>query len=132
VLSTEKLNVFIDPIQIQQVLVNLLQNAFQAMSACPPAQRRLEITTSSFGSNAILSVRDSGPGISLADDSLFVPFSTTKEDGLGIGLSICRTIVEGHRGRIWVETSDASGTLICLSLPTSLDQDASQARIADC
>jgi two-component system, LuxR family, sensor kinase FixL len=131
VLSTEKLLVFIDPIQIQQVLVNLLQNAFHAISSCPPAQRRIEIVTSSSDTHAILSVRDFGLGILLANDSLFVPFSTTKEDGLGIGLSICRTIVEGHHGRIWVETSDASGTLICLSLPTLLDHDASQARIAD-
>jgi two-component system, LuxR family, sensor kinase FixL len=130
--SENKVMVSVDPIQIQQVLVNLMQNAFQAMIACPPPRRRMQITTSLSGGHVLISVRDSGPGISIDHESLFAPFSTTKTDGLGIGLSICRTIVENHHGQIRVEASDASGTSICLSLPLLQDHDAGQSKIADC
>ena len=127
-----KVIVSVDPIQIQQVLVNLMQNAFQAMMVCQPPRRRMQITTRLSGAHALVSVRDSGPGISIDPDSLFAPFSTTKSDGLGIGLSICRTIVENHHGQIRVDTSDASGTSICLSLPSLQEHDAGQSKIADC
>jgi two-component system, LuxR family, sensor kinase FixL len=131
-LSAHPIGVLVNPIQIQQVLVNLFQNAIQAMNSCPASQRRLCITTNLADNNAIVSMRDSGPGIEIDADSLFAPFQTTKANGLGIGLSICRTIVESHQGQIWVDATDDSGTTVCFSLPLVPQLHASHSQLADC
>lgn len=110
--------VFVDRIQIQQVLVNLIRNAIDAM--VDSSVRSLTIRTHSEPPDFMrVSIEDSGSGISEAVAAqLFQPFVTSKKTGMGIGLSICRTIVEAHGGRIWFETAASGGTVFHLTLPT--------------
>ena len=110
--------VFADRIQIQQVLVNLIRNAIDAMVDAPV--RSLTIRTDSDLPDFMrISIEDSGSGISAAVAAqLFQPFVTSKKTGMGIGLSICRTIVEAHGGRIWFEPAPDSGTIFYFTLPT--------------
>ena len=112
--------VFADPIQIQQVLVNLVQNALQAMRDNGEAPRRITLRTSTAGAFTQVDVLDTGPGFSSAEpEAVFAPFHTTKADGLGIGLSICRSIVENHRGTIWTESPSGRGAQVSFTLPLS-------------
>jgi signal transduction histidine kinase len=110
-----------DPVQIQQVLVNLVSNAFDAMRHTPPSQRTVEISTTSNGDGKVrLSVRDHGTGISRdVHDRLFDQFFTTKEQGLGMGLAIVRSIVEAHGGQIDVENVADGGARFDFSLPVT-------------
>ncbi|MEO7654350.1 MAG: PAS domain S-box protein [Sphingomicrobium sp.] len=109
--------VFVDRIQIQQVLVNLIRNAIDAMVEGPV--RSLTIRTDREpGDFVCVSIEDSGSGISeLVAPQLFQPFVTSKKSGMGIGLSICRTIVEAHGGRIWFEPAPDSGIIFHFTLP---------------
>jgi two-component system sensor kinase FixL len=108
--------VFVDRIQIQQVLVNLIRNAIDAMLDSPV--RRLSICTEREGGLTRVTVEDTGSGISeTIADQLFQPFVTSKQSGMGIGLSICRTIVEAHGGRIWFEPARNGGTAFHFTLP---------------
>ncbi|MEO8454459.1 MAG: PAS domain S-box protein [Sphingomicrobium sp.] len=113
--------VFVDRIQIQQVLVNLIRNAMDAMVDSPV--RSLTIRTSAEPPNFMrISIVDSGSGISDAISAqLFQPFVTSKKSGMGIGLSICLAIVEAHGGRIWFEPAPAEGTVFHLTLPMAED-----------
>lgn len=108
-----------DRIQIQQVVVNLVRNALDAMAAMP--QRDLTISTRSADDGMIeVTVADTGAGISEAVRSqLFEAFSSTKEEGMGLGLSICRTIVEAHGGRIWTTPGSDGGTIFHFTLPSA-------------
>ena len=108
--------VFVDRIQIQQVLVNLIRNAIDAM--IDSEVRSLTISTSDeTPSFATIRIEDTGPGISdQVVEQLFQPFVTTKQAGMGIGLSICRTIVEAHGGRIWFQSGER-GTAFNFTLP---------------
>jgi two-component system, LuxR family, sensor kinase FixL len=109
-----------DAIQIQQVLVNLVQNALQAMTGCPAGERRLTVRTSSGDDSVQFDVVDTGPGFAASEsDAVFAAFHTTKPDGLGIGLAICRSIVENHQGTIWIGSSVGQGAKISFALPLS-------------
>jgi two-component system sensor kinase FixL len=131
-LSATKAVVQVDPIQIQQVLVNLIQNSLQAMQSCQPQQRRLRIRTCGTDQWMRVEVTDSGPGISLVElPSIFTPFRTTKSDGLGIGLAICRSIVERHGGEIWAEPQSGVGATLCFTLPSHPCHDVSHPEHAD-
>jgi two-component system, LuxR family, sensor kinase FixL len=114
-----------DPIQIQQVIVNLVQNALQAMSGRPVGERRLAIRTSVTEDSVQFDLADSGPGFGESEsDAVFAPFHTTKPDGLGIGLAICRSIVEDHQGTIWIGSSVGQGAKISFALPLTAQNDA--------
>ncbi|QIG99632.2 sensor histidine kinase [Bradyrhizobium sp. 6(2017)] len=107
-----------DPIQLQQVVLNLIVNAMDAMSGMPSTERRIKVSTSRDGSSACLSVSDVGPGIP-ADQlkQVFEPFFTTKPKGMGMGLSIARTIVETHSGQISAENLAGRGAAFHITLP---------------
>jgi len=108
----------VDPIQIQQVLVNLVSNALDAMRQTPPNQRKVEISTAGNGDGEVrLSVRDHGTGIRSEVEQLFDHFFTTKEQGLGMGLAIVRSIVESHGGEIHAENAADGGARFYFTLP---------------
>ena len=109
-----------DPTQIQQVLINLVRNAFDAMRGTPPSGRKVEIATNYNGDGTIcIAVRDYGSGISEPTrERLFEQFFTTKEEGLGMGLAIVRSIVEAHGGSIAAENADGGGARFRFRLPT--------------
>lgn len=116
--------VFVDKVQIQQVLINLVRNACEAM-ACS-AERRLVIASRTDQPGYVrVSVSDTGPGIHPDIASrLFSAFATTKSDGMGLGLSICRTIVEANGGRIWAEPREQGGTMFNFTLQRAQMEDA--------
>jgi len=111
--------VVVDSVQIEQVLVNLIRNALDAMRDAPPERRRLTLTTSAVDGQAVeISVADTGKGLSPeVQGKLFEPFLTTKTDGLGMGLAISRTIMEAHDGRIWAAPNSPHGTIFRFALP---------------
>lgn len=108
--------VLIDRIQVQQVVLNLVRNAVEAMA--DTRVRRLRISSRRIGGGHIqVSIEDSGPGLSPeVADRLFQPFFSTKSQGMGLGLSICNTIVRGHGGRIWAEPSKLGGSAFHFTL----------------
>jgi PAS domain S-box-containing protein len=115
-----------DPVQLQQVLLNLFLNACDAMAEMPVEERILTVTSSRRGSNVVVSVADTGSGISLDQmDTLFTPFVTTKPNGLGLGLAICRSIIQAAEGKLWAENNADRGSTFRFSLPT---QDAGKDR----
>src|SRR5499427_125670 len=107
-----------DRVQLQQVILNLILNAVEAMSGVSEGSRQLLIGTAKDASGAVVvSVQDSGPGCSPQSfDRLFDPFYTTKADGMGMGLSICRTIIDAHGGRIWASLAVGLGAAVQFSL----------------
>ena len=111
--------VFVDRIQVQQVLVNLIRNAIDAM--VDSRVRALTIRSVAGPADFVtLSIEDTGSGINeQVAAQLFQPFVTSKASGMGIGLSICRTIVEAHGGRIWYEPASAGGTVFHFTLPAA-------------
>jgi signal transduction histidine kinase len=110
--------VFIDKVRVQQVLLNLIRNAVEAMQDC----ERRELTIRAFAKHGIveISVGDTGPGLP-ADvrDKLFQPFVTTKASGMGVGLSICRSIVEAQGGRLWLADHPDGGAVFHFTLPVA-------------
>jgi signal transduction histidine kinase len=112
-----------DFVQMQQVLLNLALNAFDALAGCPPEKRRVTISSVERpAGNIEVSVSDSGPGIAAEKlPRVFEPFFSTKANGMGLGLSITRTIVQAHHGKIWVESSDAGATFR-FSIPAQISQ----------
>ena len=108
-----------DRVQLQQVILNLITNAVQAMSAVSEGARELLISTAKDASGGVLvAVRDSGPGLNPESFArLFDAFYTTKPGGMGMGLSICRSIVEAHGGRIWASRTAGPGTALQCTLP---------------
>ena len=106
-------------VHLEQVILNLVLNAMDAVSSCPPDQRRVELCTSIRNEADLeLSVLDTGPGI--AEERLqnvFDTFYTTKKEGTGLGLAISRTIIQNHRGKIWAENGNESGAVFKFTLP---------------
>ena len=101
--------------QIAQVLINLVRNACEAVSNANSPVRKVVITANHKDGELLVSVEDTGPGID-PDVTLFQQFETTKKDGMGLGLSICRTIVEANGGRLWYDAGHKTGTRFCLTL----------------
>jgi PAS domain S-box-containing protein len=108
-----------DRVQLQQVLVNLILNAVEAMSSIEDGTRELSIRTEQSQTGGILvAVHDSGPGVDPVNlERVFEPFYTTKTSGIGMGLSICQTIINGHGGRLWMSANDPRGAVFQFTLP---------------
>jgi C4-dicarboxylate-specific signal transduction histidine kinase len=108
-----------DRVQLQQVMLNLIVNASQSMSDVEDGNRELHVSTVSIEPEGVcVAVRDTGPGLSPESLSrLFEPFYTTKPDGMGMGLSICRSIIEAHGGRLWATRCEPRGALFQFTIP---------------
>jgi PAS domain S-box-containing protein len=107
-----------DRVQLQQVILNLIINAIQAMADLTEGSRDLTVSTEVHEDAVCVSVKDTGPGLSSESlRNLFQPFHTTKPDGMGIGLSICRSIVEDHGGRLWVSANTPQGAVFQFTIP---------------
>jgi two-component system sensor histidine kinase DctS len=114
--------VLADRLMLEQVLLNLIRNGMEAMAGTPEAQRLLRVSAERNDSEAVVSIVDNGCGIAPdVREKLFTAFFTTKPEGMGVGLSICRSIIEFHRGRLWVEENSlspsGSGTIFSFTLP---------------
>jgi len=111
--------VHLDGTQLQQVLLNLVKNAIDAMRVVPPQARRLRLSGGLDGhSTVLLHVQDSGPGIPAEDQSrIFEPFFTTKSSGMGLGLAICSTVIENHGGKLRLVKSDDTGSIFEVAIP---------------
>ncbi len=121
--------VHLDAVQIQQVLLNLVKNAIDAMNSLPPEARHLRLTTSFDGhSTVLLSVEDSGPGISVEDQKhIFDPFFTSKHEGAGLGLAISSTLVANNGGILQLVKSDSAGSIFQIAIPAGGQHSAEQA-----
>ncbi len=114
-----------DQTQIQQVLINLVLNAMDAVAGLPESQRHVEVSMEGRASNVLMIVRDRGQGISPENlPRLFDSFFTTKQRGMGIGLSIARSIIEAHGGRIWAQNCEPNGAAFFVELPTPTAPEA--------
>ena len=116
--------VLVDRVQIQQVLVNLIRNALDAMTDSRDGELVISTRLESSGM-ALISISDNGPGVAPElYQTLFQPFVTTKARGMGIGLSISRSICEAHGGRLWMEPRKGGGAVFCLTLPLAVSVEA--------
>jgi C4-dicarboxylate-specific signal transduction histidine kinase len=117
-----------DRVQVQQVVLNLILNAVEAMSSIEEGARELSITTKQHEAGGVLvAVGDSGPGIDPEHlDRVFDAFYTTKSSGTGMGLSICRSIIDGHGGRLWIEANEPRGAAFQFTLPGARPLKASR------
>ena len=107
-----------DPVLLQQVVLNLLRNAMDAMAATPPDGREIRVATGAGPDGVTVSIADRGVGIPPeVREHLFQPFFTTKREGMGMGLNICRSILELHRGRVWADPNPGGGTVFSFSIP---------------
>jgi two-component system, LuxR family, sensor histidine kinase DctS len=107
-----------DRILLEQVLLNLIRNAIEAMAQTPKRSRKLSIAHRLGNGEVTTLITDRGPGLSAhMREKLFVPFATTKSEGMGMGLNICRTIVEMHRGRLWFEDRPGGGSVFAFTIP---------------
>lgn len=120
-ISDISVTLYADRVMLEQVLLNLMRNAIDAMSVdTPPERRRMTIRLSIVDDQVRIRVADRGTGISPAiREKLFTPFFSTKQEGMGMGLNICRSIIEFHRGRLWVEDNLKGGTIFSISLPVA-------------
>jgi len=107
-----------DRVQLQQVLLNLILNAVEAMSSVQTGARELLISTEQDHAGVLVAVRDSGPGIDETHlERVFEAFYSTKSSGVGMGLAICRSIVDAHGGRLWAEPNGSLGAVFQFTLP---------------
>jgi signal transduction histidine kinase len=112
-----------DRVQLQQVMLNLIMNAIEAMSAADDGRRELVVSTGKDESGGVLiAVSDLGPGVPFENvERLFEPFYTTKATGMGMGLSICRSIIEAHGGRLWASPNVPCGAIFQFNIPVRSD-----------
>jgi C4-dicarboxylate-specific signal transduction histidine kinase len=115
-----------DRVQLQQVILNLLLNAADAMEGIEDRSRTLLVRTALESDGAVrLEVRDAGTGFDPASvEKLFEPFHTTKANGMGVGLSICRSIINSHNGRLWATPNDGPGATFSFSIPVATEAAA--------
>ena len=113
-----------DRTQLQQVTLNLILNAIEAMGGIDAGARELWISTEREAAGGVLvTVRDSGPGLDPADtERVFTAFYTTKPKGMGMGLAICRSMVEAHGGRMWASANEPGGAVFQFTLPLERDE----------
>jgi C4-dicarboxylate-specific signal transduction histidine kinase len=118
-LAPVPLNVDVDRVQIAQVVLNLVRNALEAMAAGNGSRREVQVETArDTDGTVVVSVRDSGVGLPPAQETrIFEAFFTTKEEGLGLGLSVSRSIIEAHGGRLWAQANHEHGTTVAFVLP---------------
>jgi two-component system sensor histidine kinase DctS len=110
-----------DQVMLEQVLLNLMRNAIEAMQDTPPERKRLTIKLCQVDRQMEIRVVDLGPGIAPeVQEKLFTPFFSTKPEGMGMGLNICRSIIEFHRGRLWLEANPEDGSVFVITLPIGL------------
>ena len=111
--------VFVDKVQIEQVLINLIKNSCEAIRDAGISNGQVEISTRQAAEGLVeVTIADNGPGIDPAvAGSLFKPYQTSREDGMGLGLSISRSIIEAHNGKLWADEQRKKGALFCLSIP---------------
>jgi two-component system sensor kinase FixL len=113
----------IDKVQVQQVVVNLVRNAIEVLRQADNRVLTIRTTTSASGEQQV-EIGDTGPGIAPEiADQLFKPFVSTKKDGMGIGLSISRSIIEAHGGRLWHEPNSGGGAVFKFTLPAGAQAD---------
>jgi signal transduction histidine kinase len=114
-----------DRVQLQQVMINLVMNGIEAMQLITDRPRELVIRSGQDeAGHVLISVADCGVGIAAEDaDRLFNPFFTTKSSGMGMGLSICRSIIESHRGRLWATSTVPQGATFQFTLPVNIDEN---------
>ncbi len=129
-LPTSVLPVWADPIHVQQVILNLAQNAIAAMNEGDTGQRELIARTRKAESDMVeIAVCDTGPGVGQQIvDKLFEPFFTTKFGGMGMGLAISRSIIEAHGGRLWATPNPDRGMTFRFTLPFSAAEEYNEAR----
>jgi signal transduction histidine kinase len=109
-----------DRVELQQVALNLLLNALEAMKERPVEDRQVVVQVEADGPRVVkVAVRDRGAGLGDEIEQVFRPFYTTKPDGLGVGLSICRSIVEAHSGRLWAENNPDRGATFSFTIPAA-------------
>ncbi len=110
--------VYVDTIQIQQMVLNLVGNSLEALQDIPAAERSMMIATALSGDTVEITVSDTGPGLSAeAKSQLLQPFFTTKTSGMGLGLSLSRSIIETHGGRLWATPNSQRGVTLHCALP---------------
>ncbi|WP_171013894.1 PAS domain-containing sensor histidine kinase [Chitinivorax sp. B] len=123
----ETVTVMADRVMVEQVLFNLVKNAIEAMSEIPARGRRITINCDLIEDKLTVRIQDSGSGISEAELArLFMPFYTTKAEGMGMGLNICRSIIESHRGHLWAEPNP-NGACFCFTLPAIREKELTHA-----
>ena len=111
-----------DKIELQQVVLNLIVNAVEAMSTVAEGPRELLISAARTDPELLVTVRDTGPGLPVAGlERIFEPFHTTKQTGLGMGLSICRSIIKAHGGRLWTSANLPRGAVFHFTVPAHPD-----------
>jgi len=107
-----------DRVQLQQVVLNLILNAVEAMGAVEAEARNLLISSEEVHTGVLVAMRDTGPGIDRAHlERVFEAFYTTKSSGVGMGLAICRSIIDAHGGRLWAEANEPRGAVFQFTLP---------------
>jgi two-component system, LuxR family, sensor kinase FixL len=115
-----------DPVQLQQVLLNLVVNACEAMTGCNTSERQLLIRTGIDNESSAVTVSVTDRCVSIPEEKMeqiFEPFVTTKTKGIGLGLSVCRTIIAAHRGKLWATNNAESGATFTFSLPIGVDEE---------